>query len=80
MTDLVANVAGEHFVPAAKPVMGGEDFSYYLERVPGCFFFIGLAPDGEADYPAAAHRSVRFQRRSDRDRREDDARRRGGVW
>lgn len=23
------------------PVMAGEDFSYYLERVPGCFFFLG---------------------------------------
>ena len=25
--------------------MGGEDFSYYLQKVPGCFFFIGSAPD-----------------------------------
>ena len=26
--------------------MGGEDFSYYLEKIPGCFFFIGsLAKD-----------------------------------
>jgi len=25
--------------------MGGEDFSYYLKKVPGCFFFIGSAPD-----------------------------------
>ncbi|KMK76473.1 M20 family metallopeptidase [Alkalihalobacillus pseudalcaliphilus] len=24
-----------------SPVMGGEDFSYYLERVPGTFFFTG---------------------------------------
>ena len=24
--------------------MGGEDFSYYLQKVPGCFFFIGSAP------------------------------------
>ena len=24
--------------------MGGEDFSYFLQKVPGCFFFIGSAP------------------------------------
>jgi amidohydrolase len=25
--------------------MGGEDFSYYAQKVPGCFFFIGSAPE-----------------------------------
>tara|TARA_Y100000590_G_scaffold448947_1_gene586350 strand:- start:620 stop:1783 length:1164 start_codon:yes stop_codon:yes gene_type:complete len=25
--------------------MGGEDFAYYLQQVPGCFFFIGSAPN-----------------------------------
>ena len=25
--------------------MGGEDFSYYLQKTPGCFFFVGSAPD-----------------------------------
>jgi len=25
----------------AVPVMAGEDFSYYLQQIPGCFFFIG---------------------------------------
>jgi len=24
--------------------MGGEDFSYYLEKIPGCFYFVGSAP------------------------------------
>ena len=24
--------------------MGGEDFSYYLEEIPGCFFFVGSRP------------------------------------
>lgn len=26
------------------PVMGGEDFSHYLQKVPGCFVFIGCGP------------------------------------
>ena len=24
--------------------MGGEDFAYYLQKIPGCFFFVGSAP------------------------------------
>ncbi len=27
--------------------MGAEDFSYYLQKIPGCFFFIGSAPLGK---------------------------------
>jgi amidohydrolase len=27
-----------------QPTMGGEDFAYYLENVPGCFAFLGAAP------------------------------------
>ncbi len=29
-----------------RPVMGSEDFSYFLERVPGCFVFLGTGSDG----------------------------------
>jgi len=28
------------------PSMGGEDFAYYLERVPGCFWFMNTQGDG----------------------------------
>ena len=28
------------------PFMGGEDFAYYAQKVPGCFFFIGSSPQG----------------------------------
>ena len=24
--------------------MGGEDFSYFANKIPGCFFFLGTAP------------------------------------
>jgi amidohydrolase len=56
MADYVAKIARQtfgdnRFLPAAKPVMGGEDFAYYLQRVPGCFFFIGLIPEGLKEYP-----------------------------
>ena len=29
------------------PIMGAEDFSYVLEKVPGAMFFIGMAPEGD---------------------------------
>jgi len=33
------------------PSMGGEDFSYYGQRIPACFFLLGLRPKGQATYP-----------------------------
>lgn len=29
------------------PIMGAEDFSYILEKVPGAMFFLGVAPEGD---------------------------------
>jgi amidohydrolase len=51
---IVASLAQQQlgaYVPAARPMMGGEDFAYYLERVPGCFFMVGVKPDGQSEYP-----------------------------
>lgn len=33
----------------ADPVLGGEDFAYYGQKVPACFFFLGLRPPGASD-------------------------------
>ncbi len=33
------------------PVMGAEDFSYYGQRVPACFFVLGLAVPGKPVHP-----------------------------
>ena len=30
---------------SAQATMGGEDMAYYLQKVPGAFFFLGAAPD-----------------------------------
>ncbi|MCP5028155.1 MAG: amidohydrolase [Actinomycetia bacterium] len=35
------------------PVMGAEDWSYVLQKVPGAIFFLGVCPDG--DSPSQAH-------------------------
>jgi amidohydrolase len=45
MSKLVAsacsNGIGKENVEVLKPSMGGEDFAYYLEKVPGSFFRLG---------------------------------------
>jgi len=49
---------GEERVEPMKPLMGGEDFSYYLEKVPGAYLFVGAGnPDKLATYP---HHHPRF--------------------
>lgn len=39
-------VGPENVVSDAEPSMGGEDFAFYGQVKPACFFFLGLAPDG----------------------------------
>ena len=39
--------------------MGGEDFSYYLQNKPGCFFFVGSAPD-KKDILSTPHHCSHF--------------------
>ncbi len=41
-----AATAGKENVHEATPTMGGEDMAYYLEQVPGCFFFLGTGYEG----------------------------------
>jgi amidohydrolase len=57
MADYVANIARQalgqdRFVPAARAVMGGEDFAYYLQQVAGCFFLVGVMPPDRTEYPS----------------------------
>src|SRR5262245_44517119 len=39
-------VGGEQVVEMAEPIMGAEDFSYVLQRVPGAMAFLGGMPAG----------------------------------
>ncbi len=41
-TKIVGDGAGYPYLS-----MGGEDFSYYAQKVPGCFFFVGSAPEDQ---------------------------------
>jgi amidohydrolase len=41
------DLLGSESVHEAPLEMGGEDFSYFAEKIPGCFFFLGGAPPGK---------------------------------
>ncbi len=47
-------LGGQKFVDMPAPVMGAEDFSYILERVPGTMVFLGLREEGSTK-PAPVH-------------------------
>jgi amidohydrolase len=49
-------VIGEENVKPAVPSMAGEDFSYYLQRVPGAYFFLGI----QGEEAAYTHHHPRF--------------------
>ena len=60
VADCAAEVVGQANVIRDDSVrtMGGEDMSYFLERVPGCYFFLGTR--NEARGFAHPHHSPRF--------------------
>lgn len=52
MVPTIEAVAGKQNVVVAKAVTGAEDFSFYSEKVPGLFFFLGgMAPGTTESYP-----------------------------
>ena len=56
MADYVAKVAKatvgpDRYFNVPRPSMGGEDFAYYLEKIPGCFFLVGVEPQDVETYP-----------------------------
>jgi amidohydrolase len=54
--ETAARLLGEENVETDTRTLGGEDMSVYLDRVPGCFFFVGSAPEG----PHRPHHSPTF--------------------
>jgi hippurate hydrolase len=53
--EVARHVLGEDaYIAMPQPVMGAEDFSYVLERIPGAMLFLGVRPDDVAT-PAPCH-------------------------
>ena len=49
--DIGVDMLGSQNVSESPPTMGGEDFSFYVQNVPGCFLFLGVGnEDIDATY------------------------------
>jgi amidohydrolase len=57
MTEVAVDAVGRDNVKAGVRTMGGEDMSYFLQQVPGCFAFVGSAPKNGK---ASPHHSATF--------------------
>ena len=57
VTDLATKTLGASNVSEQPKIMGAEDFSFMLQRRPGCYFFLGAQLDAAVDRP---HHSPRF--------------------
>jgi amidohydrolase len=55
--ELAAATLGPNRVAEQPKIMGAEDFSFMLQRRPGCFFFVGARVDAHVDAP---HHSPKF--------------------
>jgi amidohydrolase len=59
MRDVAAEVVGAGNVQPGVRTMGGEDMAFFLEKVPGCFAFVGSA-NRDANAPPSPHHSPTF--------------------
>jgi amidohydrolase len=57
MAEVAAQVVGKDNVKSGVRTMGGEDMSFFLQKVPGCFAFVGSAPKNGK---ASPHHSSSF--------------------
>jgi amidohydrolase len=51
---VISDTFGEHALFTERPTTGGEDFSYYIENIPGCFALVGSG-NAEKDTEWAHH-------------------------
>lgn len=60
MLPSLQQTAGAANVMLKPPVTGAEDFSFYEEKVPGLFFFLGGMPKGQDPLKAPSHHTPDF--------------------
>lgn len=60
MIGTIENVAGKDNVKVIPAKTGAEDFSYFQQKVPGLFFFLGGMPKGKNVADAAPHHTPDF--------------------
>ena len=60
MLPTLQSVAGKNNVELKPPVTGAEDFSFFEQKVPGFFFFLGGMPKGTDPLKAPSHHTPDF--------------------
>lgn len=60
MVPTLEATAGKENVSITPAVTGAEDFSYYQEKIPGLYFFLGGAPKGKPISETAPHHTPDF--------------------
>jgi amidohydrolase len=60
MVPTLQRVAGADKVFVGQKITGYEDFSYYQQKVPGFFYFVGITPPGTDSKQCAPNHSPRF--------------------
>ncbi len=60
MLPSLRETAGDGNVKLKPPVTGAEDFSFYQEKAPGLFFFLGGMPKGQDPKTAPSHHTPDF--------------------
>jgi metal-dependent amidase/aminoacylase/carboxypeptidase family protein len=60
MLPSLERAAGEKGVRKINPVMGSEDFSFFLNEIPGMFFFLGIGPEDIPKQEVEYNHSPRF--------------------
>lgn len=60
MVPTLERVAGKDKVFVGQKITGYEDFSYYQQKLPGFFFFVGVTPPGVDRKQSAPNHSPRF--------------------
>ena len=60
MVPTLQRVAGADKVFVGQKITGYEDFSYYQQKIPGFFYFLGITPRGTERKQSAPNHSPRF--------------------
>ena len=60
MLPTLERVAGEGHLKEMELITGAEDFSYFAQKVPGLYFFVGVTPAGQDVLAAPANHSDFF--------------------
>jgi len=60
MAPSLRRVAPDNFEPNTKALTTSEDFAYYQQRIPGVYFFLGVAPKGADPAKVEMNHSPRF--------------------